>query len=99
MALRHLITQVARRQSKFGQVKSLFATSNFSVNKFGDRAGNRLLCAQERFQSSYLGSIARRARDADEAAEVSYLKELYHQNDPEAVIRVFESQPSLPYRK
>ncbi|KHN37036.1 ATP-dependent zinc metalloprotease FTSH 4, mitochondrial [Glycine soja] len=81
---------VARRQ-----IKSVFATSYFSVNKFGDRAGNRLLGAQERFQSSYLSSIARRARDADEASEVAYLKELYHQNDPEAVIRVFESQPSL----
>ncbi|KAK7368294.1 hypothetical protein VNO80_10319 [Phaseolus coccineus] len=39
--------------------------------------------------------IARRAREADEAAEVAYLKELYHQNDPEVMIRVFESQPSL----
>ncbi|KAK7383327.1 hypothetical protein VNO78_29004 [Psophocarpus tetragonolobus] len=95
MALRLLVSQVARRQSKFGQIKTVFATSYFSVNKFGDRAGNRLLGSQERFQSSYLGSIARRARDADEAAEVAYLKELYHQNDPEAVIRVFESQPSL----
>ncbi|KHN17241.1 ATP-dependent zinc metalloprotease FTSH 4, mitochondrial [Glycine soja] len=90
MALRLWVSQVARRQ-----IKSVFATSYFSVNKLGDRAGNRLLGAQERFQSSYLGSIARRARDADEAAEVAYLKELYHQNDPEAVIRVFESQPSL----
>lgn len=62
---------------------------------FKNTLGNRLLGAQERFQSSYLGSIARRARDADEATEVAYLKELYHQNDPEAVIRVFESQPSL----
>ncbi|CAJ1972888.1 unnamed protein product [Sphenostylis stenocarpa] len=95
MALRLLISQVARRQSKFRQIQSVFATSYSSVNKFGDRAGNRLLGAQERFQSSYLGSIARRARDADEAAEVAYLKELFHQNDPEAVIRVFESQPSL----
>ncbi|KAG4962623.1 hypothetical protein JHK82_039314 [Glycine max] len=90
MALRLWVSQVARRQ-----IKSVFATSYFSVNKLGDRAGNRLLGAQERFQSSYLGSIARRARDADEATEVAYLKELYHQNDPEAVIRVFESQPSL----
>lgn len=34
-------------------------------------------------------------RDAGEASEVAHLKELYHQNDPEAVIRLFESQPSL----
>jgi len=57
--------------------------------------GNRLFFSQERFQSSYLGKLARRLRDSSEAEEVSYLKELYGQNDPEAVIRVFESQPSL----
>lgn len=53
------------------------------------------MCSQERFQSSYVSNFARRVRDADEAIEVSHLKELYHRNDPEAVIRVFESQPSL----
>lgn len=58
-------------------------------------AGNRLLRTQERFQSSYVGSLARRVRDVDEASEVAHLKELYHRNDPEAVIRLFESQPSL----
>ncbi|XP_038699481.1 ATP-dependent zinc metalloprotease FTSH 4, mitochondrial-like isoform X2 [Tripterygium wilfordii] len=57
--------------------------------------GNGLLNAQRRFQSSYVGSFTRRVRDADEATEVSYLKELYHRNDPEEVIRLFESQPSL----
>ena len=51
--------------------------------------------AQERFRSSYVGNLARRARDADEASEVAHLKELFHRNDPEAVIRAFESQPSL----
>jgi ATP-dependent metalloprotease len=39
--------------------------------------------------------LARRVRDVDEASEVAHLKELYHRNDPEAVIRLFESQPSL----
>lgn len=34
-------------------------------------------------------------RDSSEAAAVSYLKELYLRNDPEAVIREFESHPSL----
>lgn len=58
-------------------------------------AGNRGLNVQERFQSSYVGNLARRVRDADEASEVANLKELYHRNDPEAVIRLFESQPSL----
>ncbi|QCD99129.1 ATP-dependent metalloprotease [Vigna unguiculata] len=91
-----LFVNVERRQSKFGQIQSVFATSYFSVNKFEHRPGYRLLGWRKRFQSSYLGSVARRARDAaDEAAEVAYLKQLYHQNDPEAVIRVFESKPYL----
>ncbi|XP_054818040.1 ATP-dependent zinc metalloprotease FTSH 4, mitochondrial-like isoform X2 [Prosopis cineraria] len=50
---------------------------------------------QERLRSSYLGHLARRVRDADEASDLARLKELYHQNDPEAVIRFFEKQPSL----
>ncbi|KAF8406877.1 hypothetical protein HHK36_005998 [Tetracentron sinense] len=58
-------------------------------------SGNRLLCLQERFQSSYVGNLARRVRDADGANDVTLLKELYRRNDPEAVIRLFESQPSL----
>lgn len=29
------------------------------------------------------------------SSDVAYLKELYHRNDPEAVIRLFESHPSL----
>ncbi|WVY92306.1 hypothetical protein V8G54_037820 [Vigna mungo] len=86
---------VARRQSKFGQIQSVFARSYFSVNKFGHRPGYRLLGAQERFQSGYFGSISRQVRDAVEATKVAYLKELYRRNDPEAVIREFESQPAL----
>lgn len=58
-------------------------------------AGNLPAGAQGRFQSSYVGHLARRVRDVDEATEVAHLKELYHRNDPEAVIRHFESQPSL----
>lgn len=42
-----------------------------------------------------MGNLARRVRDADEASEVAHLRELYRRNDPEAVIRIFESQPSL----
>ncbi|XP_014503391.1 ATP-dependent zinc metalloprotease FTSH 4, mitochondrial-like [Vigna radiata var. radiata] len=85
---------VARRQSKFGRIQSVFARSYFSVNNFGNRPGI-VLGAQERFQSRYFGSISRQVRDAVEATKVAYLKELYRRNDPEAVIREFESQPSL----
>lgn len=57
-------------------------------------AGNRLGNFHERFQSSYVGSFARRARDTDGPNDVMLLKELYR-SDPERVIRLFESQPSL----
>ncbi|MED6122916.1 ATP-dependent zinc metalloprotease FTSH 4, mitochondrial [Stylosanthes scabra] len=95
MAWRHLITQVAKNQSELRLVKNLLCRSYLSVVKFEGRAGNRLFGAQDRFQSSYVRNLARRVRDTDEASEVAYLKELYHHKDPEAVIRAFESQPSL----
>ncbi|KAI9118214.1 hypothetical protein K1719_010546 [Acacia pycnantha] len=95
MAWRHLISQVSRYQSEYGQIRSLFVRTYLSVSKFEGRAGNKFLCTQERFRSSYVGNLARRVRDADEASDVARLKELYHRNDPESVIRLFESQPSL----
>ncbi|XP_028777311.1 ATP-dependent zinc metalloprotease FTSH 4, mitochondrial [Neltuma alba] len=95
MGWRHLISQVSRYQSQYGQITSLFARTYLSVSKFEARAGNGFLFTQERFRSSYVGNLARRVRDADEASDVAHLKELYHRNDPEAVIRLFESQPSL----
>ncbi|XP_074583351.1 ATP-dependent zinc metalloprotease FTSH 5, mitochondrial-like [Curcuma longa] len=55
-----------------------------------DRIGN----FHERFQSSYAGNFARRVRDTDGMNDVALLKEIY-KNDPERVIRLFESQPSL----
>lgn len=48
-----------------------------------------------RFQSSYIGRLARRVRDTDGSGDASYLRELSRRNDPEGVIRLFESQPSL----
>lgn len=45
--------------------------------------------------SNYFGSLARRVRETEGSSDAAYLKELYHRNDPEAVIRLFESQPSL----
>ncbi|KAL6985535.1 ATP-dependent zinc metalloprotease FTSH 4, mitochondrial [Sarracenia purpurea var. burkii] len=87
MALRRLLTQVSRKQ-----LNSLFPRSYFVAQRFGEY---RLLGSQKRFQSSYVGSFARRARNTDGSSDAAYLKELYHRNDPEAVIRLFESQPSL----
>ncbi|KAJ6743429.1 ATP-DEPENDENT ZINC METALLOPROTEASE FTSH 4 MITOCHONDRIAL-LIKE [Salix viminalis] len=94
MAWRRLITQVSRHQSELGQFKNLCVRTYFPINKFGDSVGNRILNAERRFQSSYVGSLARRMRDTDDGSEVLQLKELLR-HDPEAVIRLFESQPSL----
>ncbi|KEH19850.1 FTSH protease [Medicago truncatula] len=62
-------------------------------NNLQQVTGHRLFFSQGRSQSSYL--VSQRLRDSSEAAAVSYLKELYLRNDPEAVIREFESHPSL----
>ncbi|MBA0816949.1 hypothetical protein Gohar_001556, partial [Gossypium harknessii] len=56
---------------------------------------NRFLSGQNRFRSSYAVNLGRRLRDADEASEAASLREIHHGNDPKAVIRLFESQPSL----
>lgn len=56
-------------------------------------AGNVFRNFQERSQSSYVGSFARRARDADGTSDSFLLKEL--RGNPERVIKIFESQPSL----
>ncbi|XP_016726465.2 ATP-dependent zinc metalloprotease FTSH 4, mitochondrial [Gossypium hirsutum] len=58
-------------------------------------AGHRFLIGQNRFRSSYAVNLGRRLRDADEASEAASLREIHHGNDPKAVIRLFESQPSL----
>lgn len=56
--------------------------------------GARIRNLQERNQSSYIGSLARRVRDLDTLSGTSLLKEIYR-SDPERVIQIFESQPSL----
>ncbi|KAK8627871.1 hypothetical protein V6N13_135469 [Hibiscus sabdariffa] len=76
--------KTATRTWTVGQIENLFSKAHLS--------GNRLLSVQQRFRSSYAFNFARRARDADEAAS---FRELYHRNDPETVIRLFESQSSL----
>ncbi|TQE11128.1 hypothetical protein C1H46_003134 [Malus baccata] len=96
MALRRLITQVSRHRSELGQLTKVVPRTYFPANRLGGGAGgNKFLSTQERFKSSYVGNFARRVRDTDDASEISYLKELYHRGDHEAVIRAFESQPSL----
>lgn len=70
----------------------VFYSSSFVVQKLVSTPGTR---STGRFHSSYVGSLARRVRDSDGLSDAAYLKELNHRNDPEAVIRLFENQPSL----
>lgn len=51
--------------------------------------------SQKRYQSSYVGSLGRRARDAEGASDSAYFRDVYRRGDPESVIRAFESQPAL----
>ncbi|XVE53887.1 hypothetical protein DITRI_Ditri03aG0038000 [Diplodiscus trichospermus] len=87
MAWRRLICQVSRQESELGWFRYLFSRSHSS--------GNRLLSGQQRSKSSHVGNLAVRVRDAVEASEGARMRELYHRNDPEAVIRLYESQPFL----
>ncbi|KAJ6813527.1 ATP-dependent zinc metalloprotease FTSH 4 mitochondrial [Iris pallida] len=91
MAWRRLLTQVAKQQ-----YPELGGRSHLDLHKIGSGGGgNKLRTLQERFQSSYAGSFARRVlQNAEGSNDVTLLKELYR-SDAERVIRLFESQPSL----
>ncbi|XP_020593161.1 LOW QUALITY PROTEIN: ATP-dependent zinc metalloprotease FTSH 5, mitochondrial-like [Phalaenopsis equestris] len=93
MAWQRLLTQqVAKKQfshqlfTELGGQPLLF----FHKGHVGIRLGNH----QERFHSNYVGSFSRSLRDIEGFNDVALLKELYR-SDPEGVIRLFESQPSL----
>ncbi|XP_008777537.2 ATP-dependent zinc metalloprotease FTSH 5, mitochondrial-like [Phoenix dactylifera] len=94
MALRRLLTKIAKQQLERPYLYQLSGQSRLASYSVEGRGGNRLRNFHQRFQSSYVGSFARRARDADGTNDVALLKELYR-SDPERVIRLFESQPSL----
>ncbi|KAK8970641.1 hypothetical protein KSP40_PGU006773 [Platanthera guangdongensis] len=92
MAWRQLLTQVVTRQLKHSILYKLRSQLSFDPCKGG--AGSGLGNLQGRCQSSYTGTFSRRVREAEGLNDVSLLKELYR-SDPEGVIRLFESQPSL----
>ncbi|XP_039690230.1 ATP-dependent zinc metalloprotease FTSH 4, mitochondrial isoform X2 [Medicago truncatula] len=83
--------EVERRQSEFGKVKELLSRNYVSHNKFEGCPKNRLFISQSR----YLGNLVRPLCGSSEAEKSTSPKELYDENDPEAVIRAFESNPSL----
>ncbi|XP_042385995.1 ATP-dependent zinc metalloprotease FTSH 5, mitochondrial-like isoform X4 [Zingiber officinale] len=94
MAWRRVLAKLGKQQLLgrshfYGRSQSHRVTDKIEAG-IDDRIGN----FHERFQSSYAGNFARRVRDTDGMNDVTLLKELY-KNDPERVIRLFESQPSL----
>ncbi|KAL8522228.1 hypothetical protein ACS0TY_012390 [Phlomoides rotata] len=97
MALRRLINQVRREGSQLRQLSSL-ATRPYRASPYARSGVHKLpniVGTSSLGRSNYFGSIARRLRDSEEAIDAAYLKELYHRNDPEAVIRLFESKSAL----
>lgn len=94
MAWRHLLKQVAGQQPEIGQVRNLSGRLYSTLRQLHNVGERKLGGSHRRYQSSYVGSLGRRAREA-ESSDASYFRDLYRRNDPEAVIRGFESQPSL----
>ncbi|KAL2504546.1 ATP-dependent zinc metalloprotease FTSH 4 [Abeliophyllum distichum] len=100
MALRRLLTQVKRQEPQLKQLSNLVSRA-YRSSQTAKGGGVQMLAnipgtsSTGRFHSSYVGSLARRVRDSDGLSDAAYLKELNHRNDPEAVIRLFENQPSL----
>ncbi|XP_059314588.1 LOW QUALITY PROTEIN: ATP-dependent zinc metalloprotease FTSH 4, mitochondrial-like [Lycium ferocissimum] len=92
MALMRLLSQVERQQSQLRQLSSLFNRTYISSGRIIGSEVHGVGNTKQRFQSSYVGSLARRVREREETSNAAY-----HRNDPEAVItiRMFESQPSL----
>ncbi|KAJ3671160.1 hypothetical protein LUZ60_008586 [Juncus effusus] len=93
MAWRRLLVKVAKHQVEqqhpyFNPLRGL-STIRSIINN-----GSKYGSIQERPLSSYVGTFSRRARELDASSETSLLKEMYR-SDPERVIRIFESQPSL----
>ncbi|XP_020584193.1 ATP-dependent zinc metalloprotease FTSH 5, mitochondrial-like isoform X2 [Phalaenopsis equestris] len=92
MAWRQLLTQVGKRHLKCPISHKL--SGHPSPNLYKVDNGSHLGNYHERWQSSYAGAFSRRLHDADSPSDMTLLKELYRR-DPEGVIRLFESRPSL----
>lgn len=95
MAWRQLTRQVARHETDLRRVFSLSTRLFTTLRQLHNVGESRLAGSQKRFQSSYIGGLGRRAHDADGMGDSGYMKDLYRRKNPEAVIRVFESQPAL----
>ncbi|CAH1427707.1 unnamed protein product [Lactuca virosa] len=97
MGLKRLLVEVSKHRTKLGLTQSLYTRSYITSQKTKFDAAYKVPSGQRRFQSGYMGSFSRRLRepDVDVSSNAAYLRELSYRNDYEAVIRVFESQPSM----
>ncbi|KAL8244727.1 hypothetical protein R6Q59_010985 [Mikania micrantha] len=97
MGLKRLLNQSSRKQLQSLLLNNLYTRPYVTSQKVIADTVYKLPNSQRRFQSSYVGSLGKRFREheADRASDTSYFRELYHRNDPEAIIRLFESQPSM----
>uniref|UniRef100_A0A0E0MYC2 AAA+ ATPase domain-containing protein n=1 Tax=Oryza rufipogon TaxID=4529 RepID=A0A0E0MYC2_ORYRU len=94
MAWRRVLSQLARSRPA-STIYNELITSRPSWLLRGDvNGGGTLKNLNERYQSSFVGSLARRVQNLDVPSEASLLKEIY-KSDPERVIQIFESQPWL----
>ncbi|GAB2288223.1 ATP-dependent zinc metalloprotease FTSH 4, mitochondrial [Dionaea muscipula] len=88
--------QVSRRQSELGQFRYLSTRFHSTSQRLPNLRDNRIQRAEKKwFQSSFFSSFARRTRDSDGAYDAASLRELFRRNDPESVIRAFETQSAL----
>ncbi|XP_015688310.1 ATP-dependent zinc metalloprotease FTSH 4, mitochondrial isoform X2 [Oryza brachyantha] len=93
MAWRRVLSQLAKNRPA-STIYNELITSNPSWILRGAVKGGTLKNLHERYQSSFVGSLARRVQNLDAPSEASLLKEIYR-SDPERVIQIFESQPWL----
>ncbi|XP_018489950.1 ATP-dependent zinc metalloprotease FTSH 4, mitochondrial [Raphanus sativus] len=97
MAWRRLITKVSHER-ELRSLRTLLVRAYTCAPRLGvvgAASGGEASLAQWRHQSSYAGSFARRVRERGEFNEVAQLREHIRRNDPEAVIRMFESSPTM----
>ncbi|KAL6841561.1 hypothetical protein ACP4OV_028704 [Aristida adscensionis] len=94
MAWRLAISKAARHRSPNAVYNHLAASTPFRAPTSNAAAGSVIRNLHERYRSSYVGSFARRIRGLNSPSESSLLNEIYR-SEPERVIQIFESHPSL----
>ncbi|KAL6618656.1 hypothetical protein ACP70R_033795 [Stipagrostis hirtigluma subsp. patula] len=94
MAWRLAVSKAARHRSANAIYNELAASFPSRAPRSDTGAGSVLRNLQERYRSSYVGSFTRRIQELSSPSQSSLVKEIYR-SDPERVIQIFESHPSL----